>query len=607
MLTELYQYAQEKSLAARPGFKLKQLKAYVELSAQGDLLGIQVQDKNTVVYAPDIGSKANSGQRCNFLVEKAKVPLGLVEDPKKDQNIPTMQAFYLEMLEAGAQAEPMFAVVLQVLKDTEKCAAIADALKKNKIKPNDAIGFRVDGHAVERSERYLSWWQEYRQRFRTGGDGVLPRCLITGELATALKTVPKVSGLNSVGGHTSGDAFLCFDKDAFQSYGLKQSANAPVSEGAMTAVNAALTKLIQQAPVFGNAKLVHWYAGPISDEDDLLPVLLDPGWTGEDSEEAGPETEDLRQAETAAMGQAGQLMSSVSAGERPERPDARFYIMPLSGAGGRMMVRGWYEGDYETLYQNVQLWFDDLLLIRPDGKGLCRPPKLQALCFRLLKPGGDPKKTYSRLNEELPNLLGRVFAAIVNGTPLPDEVAQRTLHWIRSSMVSTKEANGRTVSTIQRETLSFQLLKAWLRRVQRQKGEKNQMGENCNESPHTVAYCCGQLMAVYSAIQQAAMPNVNVAVTERYYTAASTTPAFVLGRLSQMAQHYFPKLNPKLAIYYQKILGSIYLEIGENSIPNTLDLRQQTEFAIGYYQRRADLYKPKEEQGGNDNGDQQQI
>lgn len=81
-----------------------------------------------------------------------------------------------------------------------------------------------------------------------------------------------------VGGHTAGDAFLCFDKDAFQSYGFKKSANAPVSEEAMTAVNAALTDLIAKAPVLGNAKLVHWYSSGISEEEDLLPILLEGEW-----------------------------------------------------------------------------------------------------------------------------------------------------------------------------------------------------------------------------------------------------------------------------------------------------------------------------------------
>jgi CRISPR-associated protein Csd1 len=56
-----------------------------------------------------------------------------------------------------------------------------------------------------------------------------------------------VPGLFSVGGHASGDALICFDKNAFCSYDLEKAANAPVSEEAVTAVNAALTDLYFQS------------------------------------------------------------------------------------------------------------------------------------------------------------------------------------------------------------------------------------------------------------------------------------------------------------------------------------------------------------------------
>ena len=118
------------------------------------------------------------------------------------------------------------------------------------------------------------------------------RCLITGELSQPMATVPKVSGLMSVGGHTSGDAFLCFDKDAFQSYGLKQSANAAVSEAAMTAVNAALSELIQKADVLAGAKMVHWYSRQVSKQEDMLSVLFGGNLVeGEEEEVSDKETE----------------------------------------------------------------------------------------------------------------------------------------------------------------------------------------------------------------------------------------------------------------------------------------------------------------------------
>lgn len=588
MLTELYQYALENGLSARPGFKPKRVKAYVLLSAAGDFLAIQPLEKTApAVYAPDIGAAANGTRYCNPLIEKAKIPLGLVEDPAKDKNIPTKHDFFLSMLDSGAACEPGFATVAQALRCSETVQLITNGLTAQKLKTSDPIGFMVDGFPLEKSERYLPWWESFRTMFSSGAADILPRCLITGELQAAMATVPKVSGLFSVGGHTSGDAFLCFDKDAFQSYGLKKSANAPVSEEAMTAVNAALTDLIAKAPVLGNSKLVHWYHGGITQEADLIPLLLDGDWADEESpdENSGADAK-------AALRAAKELITSIDTGTRPEALTARYYIMPLSGAGGRMMVRGWYEGSYEDLYRSISQWFDDLSLVSWDGRGMLKLPKLKALCTRLLKPGGDPQKVWSRMDEELPNLLHRLFASIINCTPLPDEVPSRLLQWIRSSIFKTEEEK-HTVP-FDHEVLAFQLLKAWLCRKQRLRGDEFPMETAYHrEITRDVSYYCGQWMATYVAIQRKAMPEVGAGVAERYYTAASTNPAFVMGKLAQTAQHHLGKLEPGLANYFERKLSEVSVKIGTSKIPVCMTMEQQAEFALGYYQQRAALYSPQ--------------
>ena len=204
-----------------------------------NFLGVHVREKDApAVYAPDIGAAANGTRYCNPLIEKAKIPLGIVEDPKGDKNVPTKHDFFLSMLDDGSTFEPVFAVLAQALRDQNVVQEMSEGLIQHKLKGGDPIGFMVDGAPVEASSRYLPWWTKFRTMFSPEEADVLPRCLITGERKAALATVPKVSGLMFVGGHPAGDAFLCFDKDAFQSYGFKKSANAPVSEEAMTAVNA---------------------------------------------------------------------------------------------------------------------------------------------------------------------------------------------------------------------------------------------------------------------------------------------------------------------------------------------------------------------------------
>lgn len=356
----------------------------------------------------------------------------------------------------------------------------------------------------------------------------------------------------------------------------------------MTAVNAALTDLIAKAPVLGNAKLVHWYSSEIAEEEDLMPILLEGEWDDEedsDSDDGEKEKDALRAAKA--------LIASIETGERPERLHARYYMMPLSGANGRMMVRLWQEGSYEELYRNIKQWFEDLSLVSWNGRGQAKSPKLKALGIRLLKPGGDPKKVWSRMDEELPNLLQRLLSAIINGTALPDEIPARTLRWIRSSLLMSDEE--KHAVPFDTETLAFQLLKAWLSRRQRLRGDEYPMEATCNDQvTRDVAYYCGQLMAVYVAIQRKAMPDVGVGVAERYYTAASANPAFALGKLAQLSQHHLGKLEPGLAHYFEDKISDVMVKIGDREIPAIMNMEQQTEFALGYYQKRAALYIAKE-------------
>ncbi len=598
MLTELYEYALRKGLAACPGFKPKRVRACLELSGSGEFLGVSVREKEApAVYAPDIGAVANGTRYCNPLIEKAKIPLGILEDPEKDKNIPTKRAFFLSMLDNGASYEPRFGILAQALRNPDTVRAMIDALTLEKCKPVDPIGFSVDGLPLERSDAYSPWWEKFRKRFAPAESGPLPRCMITGALAPAMQTVPKVSGLMGVGGHTSGDAFLCYDKPAFQSFGLKKSANASVSEEAMTAVNAALQELIAKASVLGGAKLVHWYSADIPEQEDPIIYLEDP-----DAGEDGPSEDD---PEASALRASRRLHTALQEGLRPDQLHARYYMMPLSGAGGRMMVRGWMEGSYQSLYENITEWFNDLKLVNWNGKGETNPPKLKAVCTRLLKPGGNPKDVWSSVDEELPNLTNRLLSAILSGTALPDDIPVRTLRWIRSSILNSDDDK----TPFERETLAFQILKAWLCRKQRMRGDAPIMSTENKETIRDVSYYCGQLMAVYAAIQQKAMPDVGTSIAERYYAAASTTPSFVIGRLSQLSQHHLDKLEKGFAIYFEKMLSEIYSRIGCRQIPAMMTVEQQTEFALGYYQQRAAMYSASntvtnnsQTEGGTQNG-----
>jgi CRISPR-associated protein Csd1 len=120
------------------------------------------------------------------------------------------------------------------------------------------------------------------------------------------------------------------------------------------------------------------------------------------------------------------------------------------------------------------------------------------------------------------------------------------------------------------------------------KGDKF-MSTYLNEEHPSTAYQCGRLMAVLAAIQYSALGKVSAGIIQRYYAAASTTPALVLGRLTRTSQFHLSdigKSKPGLAYSYETKIARIWSRI-KDQVPTWLPLEDQSLFALGYYQQLA--------------------
>ena len=102
------------------------------------------------------------------------------------------------------------------------------------------------------------------------------------------------------------------------------------------------------------------------------------------------------------------------------------------------------------------------------------------------------------------------------------------------------------------------------------------------------AYHCGRLLAVFAALQRAALGDVGAGVVQRYYAAASQTPGLILGRLVANSRNHLGKLDAKLAWWFENKLAEVMGRLGDGA-PRILDLEGQGLFALGYYQQLADL------------------
>lgn len=578
MLKELYDYALENDLILPAGFIKKKVHAYVLLAKDGKFLGI-MPGQEEKVPCPDIGSMANSGSKCNVLAEKRSILFPSEDTPKA--------AYFRETMAEAAKAEPRLALCLNALKNAGIANAVSAQLDQMKLDGTKVISFMVDGQSILELETVKNWWLQFRRQFCS--DGSKAPCLITGQLTVPLATVPPISGLSVVGGHARGDALICFDKDAFCSYGLKQGANAPVSEEAFAGVKAALDDLLTNAPVLAGMKFVHWYDKPVAAKDDKCEALF--GSTIPDEEEDDEDDEADTPPEDnplQARRQADALIGSAKTGAPVHELPSRYYILLLSGAGGRVMVRAYEEGNYRQLTENLQQWEDDLRLTNSSGTAEMKPAKLAARLIRLVSRQSSDKNIFERMAKELSGLTPAILNAILNNAQFPDAVVHRALAYLRSQMFESEDEE-QTRKTP--DPLACQWLKAWLCRREREKHQEEVLSVEYNERHPEPAYHCGALVAVYGAIQHYAMPDVNASLIDRYYASASQTPALVLGQLSRMSNYHIGKLEG-LRMYFSNLRDQVACAIG-GTIPAVLLPEQQAYFALGYYQMCAKLEKER--------------
>ena len=88
--------------------------------------------------------------------------------------------------------------------------------------------------------------------------------------------------------------------------------------------------------------------------------------------------------------------------------------------------------------------------------------------------------------------------------------------------------------------------------------------------------------------QEDAQPGINATIRERFYSAASVTPAVAFPRLLRTYQHHLAKLAPGAKVNREKLMQEII--DGLDTMPAYLNLADQAQFAIGYYHQRKFLF-----------------
>lgn len=578
------------------GLERKEVGFVLELSTDGDLVSVtdlrsQVGGRKigTALLVP-IAAKKTSGVKANLLWDNAEYVLGL-PDPKKldaarekgkeneyrQRLVDMHDAFRQRILDLpeAARRDPGVVAVLTFLRarpvEQVERIGLSDEIGSS----NAPLTFRLheDGGTLvsqrpEVASHVVNAAEEDASGEEPRADSTTERpamCLVTGRLAPATRLHSTVKGV--WGAQTSGANVVSFNLDAFNSYGKRQGSNAPVSPqasfGYTTALNALLARDSAQRMQVGDASMVFWSQRTDPLEDSLATLL------GASIDDPDAHTQQVRA-----------LLESIRTGAfGGARGDNRFYVLGLAPNAARIAVRFWHAAPLAEIAGRVRRWFDDLALVRPSFER-DEHPALRALLRAVVLQRKDDNIP--------PGLSGDVLRAIFTGAPYPALWLNLAVQRCRAEQdVSYHRAA---------------VIKACLRRAaHRSTSTREDPTTMLDSTNQQASYRLGRLFAVLEKIQEeSAGGHLNKTIRDRYYGAASSTPASVVPLLLKLKNHHVGKLDERgQRMLYRAFqdhrpddyIGEILVGVGD--IPAHLTLNEQGRFALGYYhQRQAFFTKP---------------
>jgi CRISPR-associated protein Csd1 len=435
---------------------------------------------------------------------------------------------------------------------------------------NIAFCLDSDGNMyVHERPSVRAYWSS--QRATEGGDAPLQRCLVTGLFAPAVRLHDSIKRIPEA--QSSGASLISFNAPAFASHAFEQGANAPVSQRAADGYVRALNHMLEKdgdrrfrsgVAVGSDAVMVFWTREDDSTTDVLL-ALFDPEKADDD---------EMRSTLEAAW-----------RGLAPSESDATpFYALTLSGNASRVVVRDWLETTARSVKANVRRYFADLAL---DGA-----PEPMSI-GRLLRSLEATPSAASDKRGLSPVLATRLLRAALHGSAFPREILHAALARLR---VPPRDAEWR--GTLRARTA---LIKATLIRLHPDRPQEVTVSlDPTNES---VPYLLGRLFAAIEYLQGAALGDVNASIRDRYFGAASSTPALVFPRLLRISVHHATKAERDGRGWPERVKAEIINRLpATGAFPATLSLEAQGLFAVGYYHQRQAFFTKRERTESSDEG-----
>lgn len=598
-LDRYYERMAARGEAEPPGFTRENVSYAISLGRDGsvrEVIDLRVQAGKKLVPARMSvpRPKRTSNVQANFLWDKTAYVFGV--DGGKSKRLDREHASFKEMHEemlSGDHSEHAQAL-LAFLAAWKPEAFLAPPFHRDML--DASFVFRLDGE-----RQFLHQVPHLRKHWLSSLADVESSssfCLVTGEMSPIETGHPVIKGVRDA--QTSGAYLVSFNDDAYTSYNKpKDATNAPTSKAAAARYGAALNGMLERssrnrlARGIGDATVVFWADTSATVDEDAARAAEDFFATlAEPPDDAGESAKVRAQLECVMDGR------SVETLDAKLNPGTRFHVLGLAPNAARLSVRYWLSDDFGVFVMRLAEHYRDLA-IEPKPWG-DRPP---SIAWLLLKTTAMQEKF-----ENIPPMLaGEVARAMLEGTRYPRALLAAAIMRLRAGDDPATGWHAAVIKAVLAR--EFRLKRPDPHAPESHDRAKEDLPVSLQRENSDPAYQLGRLFAAYETAQRMALGKVNATIRDRYFGAASATPASVFPILMRGVQNHLGKLRKGgKGAWLEREIEEITNRLDDH-LPRSLPLEAQGRFVLGYYHQRKGQFTSREAEAelasteveGNDN------
>lgn len=424
-------------------------------------------------------------------------------------------------------------------------------------KPNQTLN--QDPELLEKWERC------YEQEDTEAQKEKVQQCAVIGEMLPIARVHNKIKGL--AGGKSTGAVLISYKNASERSYGNDMSYNSSISIKAMKKYTEALNYLLEDKKHFilmDDMTILFWAMDKSGACESTFLQVLNP------SGKTDAEATEIMLQEVWEAGKKGTLREErLTDSQSHIDEDVDFYMMGLKANAARISVKFLVRKKFADILYNIADF-------QKEAKMGSKMPLISLMDIR--NELVSPKSSIEKVN---PALMVDVFQALIYGGRFPVALLDTMVRRYKT------DAGAEEIDSF-REWKRAAIIKAIINR-----NDKEDLKMGLDKTNHDQAYLCGRLFAVLERLQRdASGGKLNRTIKDAYFSSGASKPGVVFPKLIKLAQNHLNSPKVKYPEYYNKLIGEIINQLN-GEFPQTLFLKEQGKFIVGYYQQVQDFFTRK--------------